>query len=38
MLASQIVFAATSGIPDWICRMKSGMSISVGQAWMQGAS
>ena len=33
-----IVFAAASGWPVEICRMNSGMSMSVGQAVMQGAS
>jgi hypothetical protein len=34
----RIVFAAASGFPVWIWRMKSGISISVGQAVMHGAS
>jgi hypothetical protein len=34
----RIVFAAASGLPAWIWRMNSGMSIAVGQAVMQGAS
>jgi hypothetical protein len=38
MFWSKIVFAAASGVPVAIWRMKSGMSIEVGQAVMQGAS
>jgi len=34
----QIVVAAASGVPVAIWRMKSGMSMDVGQAVMQGAS
>ena len=34
----QIVLAAASGVPVAIWRMKSGMSMAVGQAVMQGAS
>ena len=38
MFWERIVFAAASGVPVAIWRMNSGMSISVGQAVMQGAS
>jgi hypothetical protein len=38
MFASKIVRAAASGVPVAIWRMKSGMSIAVGQAVTQGAS
>ncbi len=38
MFCSKMVRAAASGVPVWICRMKSGMSISVGHAAMHGAS
>lgn len=34
----RIVFAAASGVPVMICRMKSSTSIEVGQASVQGAS
>ena len=37
-LASKIVRAAPVTLLEWICLMKSGMSIAVGQASMQGAS
>jgi len=38
MFCEKIVRAAASGTPDWISRMKRGMSIDVGQAVAQGAS
>ena len=38
MLASKMVLAAPSRLPAAICRMNSGMSIEVGQAFWQGAS
>ena len=38
MFCSRIVRAAASGTPLAISRMKSGMSIEVGQAATQGAS
>jgi len=38
MFCVRMVRAAASGPPVAICRMKSGMSIEVGQAAMQGAS
>jgi hypothetical protein len=38
MLASRIVLPAPPALPVEICRMKSGMSMPVGQAVTQGAS
>jgi hypothetical protein len=38
MLESRIVLPAPLGLPAWIWRMKSGMSMCVGQACAHGAS
>jgi len=38
MFWSKMVLADPSGLPVEICRMKSGMSIEVGHAFMHGAS